>query len=122
MEGVMVQFNEYWQAVRAKVCAKCIDGDSNGHCRLDTGRECGLTAHFPRIVETVVSVESDRLEPFVHALRQNVCANCKDQSPDGTCAVRTHVDCALDRYFPIIVDVIQGVRAPLEETAEAFGD
>ncbi|MGB2867867.1 MAG: hypothetical protein WBD36_05410 [Bacteroidota bacterium] len=118
----MVHFNEYWKAVSARVCAKCIDGDSNGYCRLGEGRECGLTAHFPRIVETILSVESDSLEPYVSALRKNVCEKCKEQSADGTCAARKQVDCGLDRYFPMIVDVVQGVRVPLEGTPEAFGD
>jgi hypothetical protein len=118
----MERYDEYWQAVSAKVCIKCIDADSNGHCRIGNERECGLKIHFPKIVETILSVESDKLEPYVLALRQTVCANCEYQSADGTCTVRTQIDCALDRYFPMIVDVIQGVRVPLDEQVEAFGD
>ena len=118
----MERFDEYWQAVSAKVCVKCIDGDSNGHCRIGDERECGLNTHFPKIVETILAVESERLEPYLHALRQNVCADCLHQSTDGTCTVRTQVDCPLDRYFPMIIDVIQGVRAQLDEQVEAFGD
>lgn len=118
----MEQFYEYWQAVSAKVCVKCIDGDSNGHCRLGNEQECSLKIHFPNIVETILSVESDNLEPYVRALRQNICVSCKYQSVDGTCTVRTQMDCALDRYYPMIVNVIQGVRVPSDGQTEAFGD
>jgi hypothetical protein len=118
----MEQFDEYWQAVSRTVCVKCIDGDSNGHCRLGNEQECGLKIHFRSIVGTILSVESDKLGPYVRALRQNVCANCRYQSADGMCTVRLQIDCALDRYFAMIVDIIEEARVPLNEQAEAFGD
>lgn len=118
----MVQFNEYWQVIQERVCVKCIDSDSKGHCRIGSERECALRTHFSKIVETVLSVESDGFEPYIHALRQNVCANCRHQSKAGICNVRKQVDCALDRYFPMVVDLIQGAQVPLDEHVEAFGD
>ena len=101
---------EYWEAVSMKVCAKCIDGDTKGNCRLSGVDECGLKLHFPRIVETVLSVHSDRMEPYIAELRRIVCANCAHQSPDGKCSFRSDVDCGLDRYFPLIVEAIEAVH------------
>ncbi len=108
--------DEYWDAVRSRVCVKCIDGDGYGNCRLTGEYACGLSAHFPRIVETVLGVKSDTMDPYIDALRKNVCAHCVHQSPDGRCMFRTNVDCGLDRYFPLIVQAIEALQqqSPLE--------
>ncbi len=118
----MESLDWYWQAVQRTVCAKCIDSDGHGNCLLSDDDACGLRSHFPRIVETVLSVQSDSLEPYLEALRNNVCAHCKHQSPEGKCMVRAQVDCGLDRYFPLVIAAIENVRAELDETTEAFGD
>ncbi len=102
--------DEYWQAVERRVCAKCVDSYRYGKCRLTSEEACRLKMHFPRIVETILSVRSDKLEPYIEALRLHVCADCKHQSPDGTCMFRASVDCGLDRYFPMVVEAIESVR------------
>jgi hypothetical protein len=117
--GVAFTLDDYWDAVRTKVCVKCIDGDGIGNCRLSGELECGLKLHFPRIVDTVLSVKSDNMEPYIEVLRRNVCANCLHQSPDGTCSFRSNVDCGLDRYFPLIVVAIEEMHShPLSTTKE----
>ena len=99
--------DKYWQAVQQRVCVTCIDSDGLGNCRLSGAEECGLKLHFPGIVETVLSVRSDEIEPYVEALRHNICAYCKNQSADGKCMFRTNLDCGLDRYFPLIIEAIE---------------
>ena len=108
-------FESYWTAVQEKVCSKCIDSDRFGSCRLTSGEECGLKLHFPRIVETVLAVKSTRSEPYLEALRQNVCAHCKNQSPDGTCSYRMNLDCGLDRYFPLVIEALEEADARRNE-------
>lgn len=110
MEGL----ERYWDAVRRTVCRKCVDSDGHGNCRLTGEEECGLKLHFPKIVQTVLSVKSNSLELYVEALRQNVCAYCKHQSPDGRCMFRGRLDCGLDRYFPMIVEAIEEVQRNTE--------
>ena len=138
--------DEYWEAVQRRVCVKCIDSDGHGNCLLSGEDECGLILHFPKIVETVLSVKSDSLDPYIEALRHNVCSQCpsrfrgtrsrpdivgtdKHQSLDVECMVRNRLDCGLDRYFPMVVEAIE--RAQLEQETqtdsiegipEAFGD
>ncbi|MBI4535684.1 MAG: hypothetical protein HY708_05350 [Ignavibacteriae bacterium] len=118
----MENLDRYWRAVQQAVCVKCIDSDGAGTCRLSNDDACGLRAHFSKIVESVLSVRSDTLEPYLEALRNNVCAHCKHQSPDGKCMVRGQLDCGLDRYFPLVIDAIESACAELDETPEAFGD
>lgn len=125
----MKQLDEYWQAVQRRVCLKCVDSDGHGNCRLTAAEECGLQVHFPRIVETVLSVKSDNLDSYIETLRSNVCTYCKNQSPDGKCMFRSKLDCGLDRYFPMVVETIEEVRleqlrrsSTLDRTSEPFGD
>ena len=118
----MEQTERYWEAVRRKVCEKCIDGDGAGNCRLTPGRECALQNHFPEVMRAVLSVKSDEVQPYVDALRLDVCAVCKQQAPDGTCTLRTQLDCGLDRYFPLVIEAIEAVNLDLENLPEAFGD
>jgi hypothetical protein len=110
MNAEAYALEEYWQAVSARVCAKCIDGDGRGNCRLTGALTCGLRAHFPKIVETVLSIHSEEMEPYIDALRKNVCTDCVNQSPDGRCSFRVNLDCGLDRYFPLIVETIEQVQ------------
>ena len=116
----MEDLDKYWRAVQSRVCVKCIDGDGHGNCRLSSEDACGLKLHFPRIVETVLAVQSNTIEPYIEALRQHVCAECKHQSADGTCTIRTHVDCGLDRYFPLVIEAIEEVRSETGRASEGF--
>ena len=114
--------DEYWNAVQRRVCLKCIDGDGHGDCRLGTADECALKAYFPKIVETVLAVRSSDIEPYVHRLRRNVCTECRHQSVNGNCLLRNEVDCALDRYFPMVAEAIEDVHSRDENSPEAFRD
>jgi hypothetical protein len=62
---------------------------------------------FPMIFDLVRSVWSTSMEPYEAALRGSVCNMCVSQSPDGQCVLRDDVDCALDRYFPLIVQAVE---------------
>ena len=110
----MEDLDKYWQAVQHRVCAHCIDSDGNGDCRLKAEDACVLKPQFRRIVETVLSVQCNAIEPYIEALRQNVCVECKHQSADGTCTTRNRLDCGLDRYFPLVIEAIETFRLQTE--------
>ena len=118
----MEELERYWEAVKCRVCAQCVDSDGHGTCRLGGEEACGLPLYFPKIVEAILSVQTQKLEAYVEALRSNVCASCKHQTSDGTCMIRQHVDCGLDRYFPMIVEVVEELKLELESANEGFGD
>ncbi len=109
----MLTNEEYWRLIEAKICAKCIDGDRSGGCRMEHGLECSLKRYFPQILEVVGSVYGHSIEPYERLLRNKICGICVHQSPDGVCSLRNEVECALDRYFPLIVEVIE--EAQLKE-------
>ena len=99
-----------WQAIREKVCVKCLDGDGHGNCRLDPSLQCPLQEYLPLIVNAVNRVSSDRVADYVEELRGIVCAQCKYEKVNGACAMRKEVDCALDRYFPLVIEAIEECR------------
>ena len=102
-----MDMQDYWQVVRFKVCKRCIDGDGEGNCRLDPSHSCELKEYFPLIVNVVKSVSSDHFADYVLRLRTVVCTECSHQMADGSCRFRDKVDCALDRYYPLVVKAIE---------------
>ena len=100
---------KYWKAVQQRVCEACIDGNGAGGCLLSHAQECALKTHFPEIVKAVRSVKSKDVQPYTDAIRQGVCVSCKHQSDDGTCSMRTELDCGLDRYLLLVIEAIESV-------------
>lgn len=103
----MVTEEEYWEALQAKVCHTCHEADIHGGCQITGGPKCAIKTHLRKILDVVNSVYSPSIEPYEEALREKVCAECTSQSADGNCSLRQESRCALDRYFPLIVQVIE---------------
>jgi hypothetical protein len=103
----MTTEQEYWDALQAKICARCADGNGEGGCLIAPGRTCALKTHLPQILEAVNSVYSSSIAPYEEQLRKKVCGVCTVAAADGSCRLRDDVECALDRYFPLIVQVLE---------------
>jgi len=103
----MADGNRFWEALQARVCVKCIDGDGKGNCRLPHGETCPIAANLDKIVDAVNEVYSPSIEPYEMLLRKRVCAECEQQDDSGLCRRREAIECALDRYFPMIVEIIE---------------
>ncbi len=103
----------YWEALQQRICRKCIDGDGKGNCRLPVDEVCPVKQFLPEIVAAILNVKSDSYEAYVSSLRRTVCIRCDNQQPDGTCRKRDQLECALDRYFPIVVEVVEATQAEL---------
>lgn len=102
--------NSYWELVQAKICHKCTEGDHQGNCRLPAGEQCSLKAFLPEIVTTIVNMRSASYQAYVNALRNNVCISCTSQRADGSCWKRDTLECVLDRYYPLVIEVIESVK------------
>ena len=101
---------QYWPIIRERVCSGCIDAGPNAECRIGGRKECSIRRFFPQIVEIIRSVESPSIIPYEAHLRDRICSICTHHSAKGICLVRNDVECALDRYFPLIVEVVEEVR------------
>ncbi len=112
-----MELQEYWEAIRTKVCSNCINSDGYANCRLDPTMQCALQPYLALIVKAVNRVRSDRLDDYVSEVRAIVCAQCKYQSLTGKCLLRTELDCALDRYFPLVVEAIEELNTQTKPAA-----
>lgn len=106
-----MEVEQYWQAISLKICPRCIDGDGKGNCRLPAGEACSVKAFLPQIISAVDKVHSTSMETYISALRSYVCSFCEHQSlEDMNCKKRNHLECALDRYYPLVVETIESVK------------
>lgn len=100
----------YLKAIRETVCNKCIDRTSAGICAASTYEACAINRFLPEIIDIVLTTEANDARAMTARLREDVCSVCQHQSPDGRCDLRDDVECALDRYFPLIIEAIQAVK------------
>lgn len=101
-----VSFEQLEAIVRNRVCAVCDEKTADSICGLEEPDYCSLFRLFPRVVESILATESDRIEPYLDALHEHVCSVCVDQRLDGACP-RRGVACSLDAYLPSVVDAIE---------------
>jgi hypothetical protein len=93
--------------VRDKICRVCSDRTVDGTCGLEQPSACALFRLFPQVAKAIQSVQSDEINDYIQAIRADVCTVCNEQSADGSCEQRHQVQCALDAYLLLIVDVIE---------------
>jgi hypothetical protein len=96
-------------AIRRRVCAVCLDSRDDRSCGL-SGRSCAIETHLPRVVESLVAIDSSRLDDYVDAIRAQVCSHCDEQDSAGKCALRDQGDCALDAYLALVIEAVEEVR------------
>jgi hypothetical protein len=78
---------------------------------------------FPQVAQAIGSIDSDDVRDYIDAIRANVCSICTDQNADGGCRTRQQVQCALDAYLLLVVEVIEAatgkhfvqISTPLKE-------
>ncbi|MBU1100454.1 MAG: hypothetical protein KKA84_08635 [Bacteroidetes bacterium] len=100
---------KYYKAVENKICKMCIDADNEGDCVLTEEEHCAVKMYLPQIVEIVHKTNNDNLDEHLKKLRAEVCADCNARDAKGKCHLREDSNCALDRYFTVIVETIKKV-------------
>jgi hypothetical protein len=93
--------------LREKVCAVCIDRNVDGSCGKEAESQCTLMEKLPDVAYAVLKVSSDRMDPYIQSIRENVCAQCGLRNLDGSCDVRVTDQCMLDSYLPLVVEAIE---------------
>lgn len=101
--------NLMWESIRMGVCRKCIDGNGKGDCRLPTDELCPLETYFPAITEAILNASPPLLDSGARALRSQVCNKCLYGSAEE-CRKRNAMECALERYLPVVIDRIAGFK------------
>lgn len=93
--------------VRNRICKVCTDRTADGTCGMEEPDRCSLFGLFPLVAQAILATDSDDIEDYIQAIRENVCSVCLEQALDGSCVLRQEVRCALDAHLIPIVDVIE---------------
>ena len=106
----------FWEAIRLRVCRACANGDGHGSCGLPVDDGCALEAFLPELVTIISTNQASSHETYLELLRNTICAQCDHQVSNGTCRKRQTLACALDRYYPTVIEIIGTVKGELERT------
>jgi len=93
--------------IRNKICGVCTSRTADGECGLEAPINCALFRLFPEVAQAIQSVQSNDINPYIEAIRRNVCSVCVERAADGSCETRQQVQCALDAYLVLVVDAIE---------------
>jgi len=105
------EVEKYMKAIRENVCAICVDSNEMGECKLTEKELCAVELFFPQILEIVQKSNDRDYDLFEKALKEDVCKKCRASTDGDYCYLREDSNCALDRYFPLIVEIIHKVDA-----------
>jgi hypothetical protein len=110
---------KYQDAMRDAICSVCVcfaeDKQTPGRCVHEQSGQCRLFAHLDDVADVVSGVASHSIDPYVEALRRQVCAKCGQQDERGVCDLRDRRGpvpnwCVLDAYFNLIVGTVEEVQ------------
>ena len=104
----------YVEAVKKYVCDHCEDMGEDGVCHTKDPQGCGIFRSLPELVRIARELHELKIEPYVKAVRQHVCSQCRDSSATGQCEIRDQLDCGLDRYLPLVIEAIEEVNRKLD--------
>lgn len=104
---------QYEEAIRQHVCFHCIDCGEDGQCHSADPYGCAIYRFLPELILIAEDIKSPQLKPYQRAVRKCICTKCKADG-DKKCALRTDLDCALDRYLPLVLEAIEEVDAQAE--------
>jgi len=98
------------EALRQRICSSCIDRNGDRTCSLNSRQECALFERLPKIAQSICRFQSENIDDYMTAIREDICAACPEQDGDGLCKQRDEIRCVLDRYWPQIAGAIEEVR------------
>ncbi|MBU0560947.1 MAG: hypothetical protein KKD86_05400 [Bacteroidetes bacterium] len=102
---------KYIKAIRENICSICVDSSEEGECTLTNQEICAVENYLPKIIEIIHGSNGDNFDEIYSKLREDICEECYAKSEDGECYLREDKNCSLDRYFPLIIEVVQKVDA-----------
>jgi hypothetical protein len=93
--------------VRKCICCVCTDRNDDKTCGLKEPGKCSLFRMFPLVARAIQATDSNDIQDYIQAIRQQVCSVCALGDPEGSCEERRRVQCALDAYLVLVVEAIE---------------
>ena len=101
----------YEEAIRRRVCSKCIDFGEDGICHTQDPDSCAIFRFLPELVAISERLREPTMESYAQAVRENICTKCRNRMSDGNCELRRKLDCGLDRYLELVFEAIDEANA-----------
>lgn len=108
----------YEEAVVRHVCAHCIDFGEDGICHNPDPKGCAIFRYLPELIAIADRVRERRIQPYIDAVRKEICMKCRSGSPGDPCPLRDTLDCGLDRYLPLVLEAIEEINAEKDKKKE----
>ncbi|MGB9604419.1 MAG: hypothetical protein ACP5U2_00210 [Bryobacteraceae bacterium] len=102
-----LRLDELEALVRSRICRECEVRTPEGACALPEQESCKLFELFPLVAQAILATDSDDIQDYIRAIRENVCSVCLEQRLDGSCALRGQTRCALDSHLAEMVELIE---------------
>lgn len=101
--------DKFEEAIRQRVCTVCEDFGEDNHCHTRDEHGCAVKRFMGELVLIALQIYSKDIGPYQQAVREKICSICPNPDPEGHCLVRERMDCALDRYLPLVLDAVDDV-------------
>ncbi len=98
-------------ALRERICTVCVEAAADGCCGLPAGVACPLLSRLDDVIAVVADRSAPNIDPYIARLREIVCETCETDER-GNCRRRNRLECALDMYFPLVIEVIEKELRP----------
>jgi hypothetical protein len=95
------------EALHARVCSVCINGNADGTCGVFAQHDCALFENISRIAEAVSRTGVAGMRDYAAALQESICDQCFHQHLDGSCELRGQDRCALFRYLGEVIETMR---------------
>ncbi|MCI0458265.1 MAG: hypothetical protein L0Z62_14975 [Gemmataceae bacterium] len=102
---------EYLDAIREQVCARCVERPPGGPPCAPLGKNCGVEMHLPLLIESVRQVHSGLLQPYLEHNRHEICSHCAFLN-SSICP------CPMDYLAALVVEAVEDVDQRREQRGQ----
>lgn len=96
------EYQEYLDAIREQVCSKCIERPAGGPPCAPLGKRCGIELNLKRLVDSVHTVHSGVVDPYIPVFHDEVCTHCTNRTTN-------QCPCPLEYLLLLAVEAIESV-------------
>jgi hypothetical protein len=93
---------EYLGEIREQVCSRCPERPPGGPPCAPLGKACGVEMHLPQLIDSIHTVQSHRIDPYLAHNRMEICTHCAFLH-SSICP------CPMDYLAVLVVEAVEAV-------------
>jgi hypothetical protein len=102
--------DKYVAEIREQVCSRCIERRLGAPPCAPLGKQCGIEAHLPEIIEICRTTDSAQMDPYINRFHDSICAYCEFKDKPAC-------PCPLDYMIQLAVEAVDTVERRRMATA-----